>query len=272
MKKRKHTNGFQLPTEPSEAASSLDDFSVLLHGPKKIGKTQTAAQCDDGDVLFLNCDPPQKAYRLIQQQIPDWETFRECMRQLKLKVKKKKFPYARVVVDGADRWYQLCLRYTCKKLCINHPSDEDWGKGWEALKREFTEAVNFLLDLPCGAWFICHSDFREHETYDGKDVMQLSPTLPGQAEEVLSGLVDAWFAFDYVEHGKRIIILEGSERVNAGQRIDTEQDNHFRCSRSGKKLKYVSAGSNPKEAYDNLVSAFENEYESERPKKKRKKK
>lgn len=249
----------ELPTEYEEPVDDLNAYSFLLHGEKKIGKTTLANQ--GGRVLFLQCDPPQKAYRRMEIHCPNWRTFKAALHKLKAAADRKgKFPYDRVVVDGADTWYNQCLNYACEKLAIDHPEDEAYGKGWNAVRREFQDAVDALLALPCGIWFIAHSSWKEVKLRDRSKAERLLPKLSGQAEEILNGKVDGWFAYDYDEKGNRVLVIQGDEITGAGHRLDEQGSERFRTP-EGVAVREIAMGNSPQEAYENFVAAFNNEYE-----------
>jgi len=147
----------------------------------------------------------------------------------------------------------------CEELQIDHPSDEGWGQGWDALRNEFSDAVHRLLNLSCGVWFLCHSKWKDSKTRDGDEVEKLVPTLTGMCEEILNGPVDGWFAYDYNTNGDRVMVVSGSVRVGAGHRMDQPNSPHFR-SPDGNPLKTIRMGSSAAEAYKNLLDAFNNEY------------
>ncbi len=240
-----------LPTDLIEPLDDILAYSFLFHGEKKIGKTTLANQ-GKGKTLFLQADPPQKAYRRIEYLIGTWKKSRKAIKALCMG---EALNYTRVVIDGADSWYHLCQAYVCEKLAIEHPTDEPWGKGWSALRHEFTSAVDQLLGLPIGVWFLCHSTWKEVEQADGDKALKLLPTLSNMAEEILNGKVDAWIAYDYRREA-RTLICRGSERVGAGHRLDTAGHPHFRYT-NGRPMRYIPAGDSPKETYENLLSAFD---------------
>lgn len=252
----------RLPTEPTEPGGSLDDFAIFLHGEWKIGKT-SLANVRDG-TLFLQCDPPQKAYRRVEELIPNWESMRAVLKALRKLVKEKRpFPYARVVVDGADIWYEHCSDYVCAELGIKHPSDLGYGKGWKAVRKEFTSTVIELLSLPCSRWFISHSQWKKIEDRRGNERDVLSPRLPGMAEDILLGRCDLVACYDYDKKG-RVIRLQESGNCVAGHRLDSDENPHFRHSKTGTPLDRIRVEGNAKLAHARLFAAFENRY----PKKK----
>lgn len=249
----------ELPMEMEEAGGDLDDFAVLIHGEKKIGKTSLSLQTDDPDkkVLCLQFDPPQIAYRRMEIVCPSMNTFMRALKALEQKAADGEFPYARIVVDRADTWFKYAEKLACQNLAIEHPSEETWGKGWAEVRKIFTEAVDRILRLPCGKWFLCHSDWKEVETRTEKKIQRLLPNLSGTADEILNGKVDAWFAYTYDEK-KRVLVLQGDERTGAGHRIN----GHF-LQKDGSPLESISMGNSEQEGYSNLVAAFNNQYRGE---------
>jgi len=259
----------ELPFEYEEPGGEFDDFSVLLHGEKKIGKTSLALQTDDPDdkVLLIQFDPPQTAYRRMEVVCPNFARFRKVLKKLERLAKKGpgKFPYRRVVIDRADTWYRYGLMYACEKLGIDDPGDLGYGKGWNAVRKEFTNAADRFLRLPCGKWFLCHSEWADVENRHGDEIRRLVPNLPGQPEEILNGKVDAWFAYAY-EGRRRVIIVQGDERVGAGHRIN----GHF-LTPEDEPVRVIPAGRSEKEAFKNLLAAFNNEQETVEPVSKKRK-
>lgn len=251
----------RLPTEPEEPGGSFDDYAFFFHGEYKIGKT-TLANIGES-VLFLQCDPPQKAYRRIERVLPNWEASRDTFRELCKLAKRKRFPYTRVVIDGADLWYQHCSDYICSLLGVSHPADLDWGRGWGAVRREFTTFVLQFLSLPCSRWFISHSQWRQTEDRHGRKIDLFVPRITGQAEDIVLGRCDGVFCYDYDEKG-RVIRLQESGGCLAGHRLDSEENPHFRHRKTRKPLVRIRVDGDAQFAHDCLVAAFDNKYPKRR--------
>ena len=249
-----------LPTAYEEPGGTLDEFSFLIHGEKKIGKTTLALESGNSKdkVLVLQCDPPQRAYRRLEILVPDWRTFLAALKRLEAAVELGKYPYCRVVVDRVDLLYRHCFQHVCDANGMEHPQDAAWGRGYDAIRKEFSGAMGRLLRLPGGRWFLCHSAWRDIETRDGDETTKLLPSLPKQAEEILNGQVDCWFAYDYTRRGRRILILLGDERTGAGHRLDRDVP-HFRDV-DGDPLRQIDAGKSSRQAFKNLLAAFNNKY------------
>lgn len=240
-----------LPMELSTPSHDINDYNILIHGEKKIGKTTLATI--EGKVFLLTFDPLQKAHALYQRHCPTWAHFMAYLIELEKTVAAGKFPYTRVVVDGADIWFRRCQDNICKKLVIDHPSEEKWGKAWDLLKSTFANAVDRLMALPCGSWFISHSTWKEIETRKkGVKVEKLLPLIKAGGEDILVGRVDGWFAYDYVEK-ERVLIVKGDERTGAGHRIK----GHFTTPK-GRTIREVPMGTSEEESWSNLLIAFNN--------------
>lgn len=245
-----------LPTKYVEPDGTLDAAIVFIYGDTKRGKTTLANE--GGRTLFLQCDPEQRSYRRMEYLIREWEDFRVAMRELERRQRKGSFPWTRVCLDGVDRWFVYCQAYVCYKLGIGHPQDASWGKGWSALKTEFDSGVHRLLDLRCSRWFTSHATWDEEELPNGQSSARLVPKLTGMAEEIMRA-VDCRFAYDLHE-GRRALYIAGSERYSAGHRLDCPEYPHFRTP-EGRRLEWVYMGTDAGQAYDNLVAAYNNEYE-----------
>ena len=256
-----------IPRKCTVPSTDIRDYSILIHGEKKIGKTTLFAQ--EKDAFFLEFDPEQKALPIRQRHVPDWQHF---MAYLEL-MEQKPDNIRTLILDGTDVCYQACFDWCCKKLAITHPHDErDYGKSWQFIRKTFEDAMLRVLSLEnVAARFICHSKWAEVENHSGDTVDKMIPYLTSQAEEVLNGRIDLWGA--YVYHGKgRILVVQGNETIGAGHRIDGQ----FRTP-EGDAVAEISMGRSPEEAYRNLLTAFNNEQENilsvaEKSKKKKKNK
>jgi len=243
----------ELPDTPSELSNDMRDYSMLIHGDKKIGKTSLLAK--EPGAYFLEFDPEQRALSILQTQIPDWRTFVAYLNELDARARAGNLAYRTVVVDGVDIMYHACFAHMCKALGIEHPHDEnDYGKSWNKIKAEFERAVRQVLNLPgVSARFICHSHWKEIKTRGGGETEKLVPILTKQAEEVLVGLVDIWAAYTY-DGKERVLVIKGDEQIGAGHRVD----HRFRTP-SGDLVYEIPMGGSAEQAYENMLCAWNNE-------------
>jgi hypothetical protein len=245
-----------LPTEYEEPSDEFNDYAILIHGPKKVGKTTLALQ--GGNVFVLQLDPARKGLKRKERVIQNWNHFIAILKNLELAAKSgKPFPYDRVVLDGVQPLYQYCYDWCADKQGFDDPGEVGYGKGWKFIEKTFSDAVLRFLKLPCGRWFLTHSEWKEVPTRYG-NVMKLVPNLSKQSDGVLNARVDAWFAYDYVGE-QRVLVIEGNEWVGAGHSMDDAGYEHFRTPQKRLRVKEISMGGTPAEGFANLLKGFNNQ-------------
>jgi len=251
LKRKEPELGLRLPEDKSLPQDSLSAYSILIFGKKKIGKTTLAAQFPD--VLFLMCEPGGRALSIRQVQVRNWGEF-EGYVALAIKDKKTKT----IVVDTTDFAYEYCFQYVCEQMAIEHPSDESFGKGWSGVRKEFTAVIGDLLHSNKGIIFISHSKDTEFKTRRNESFSKVVSSMPGQAKDVLEGLVDIWACYDY-DGRRRVLIIGGNDEVDAGHRVERR----FKYP-NGEPIEVIPMGRSPKEAYRNFVQAFFNHLPGEK--------
>ncbi len=229
----------QLPTKRTEIEKDLSKYIIFLYGREKIGKTSLAAQFPDA--LFLMLEPGGKSLELYRNEINNWSEFLEVIKLIKASTK-----FKTIVIDTVDFAFKYCSDYMCKKLAIQHPSDEDWGKGWGMIRDEFALTMSTLGKLGRGIIFISHADEKEVKRLKGEAV-QISPTLPKQGRKVIEPMVDIWGYYGY-EGNVRFLQIKGNEEVNAGCRL----------TQNFIDIDKIWMGSSPSNAYENFIRAFSN--------------
>jgi len=239
-----------LPTAPSIPMESLGDYSILLFGEKKIGKTTLASFFPN--TLFLMTEPGAKSLSVYQIPITDWPTFKKALALLR---KDKRFQT--VVVDTADLLYKMCEHAVCQRLGIEHPSEGDYGKGWSAVRDEFTTQMQILMSMGRGVILVSHSEEKEIKTRSGTSYDRIQPSMQKMAREIVDGMVDIWAYYTY-EGKQRVLQIRGDENVAAGHRLQQNFQYH------GKEVREISMGASAEEAYRNVVDCFHNRYAPEK--------
>lgn len=248
MKKEIAKPMYLLPTEKTTPSTRLADYSILLYGEEKIGKTSLAAQFEDP--LFFMCEPGALALSIYKRDIFSWEDFVGYTKSL---TKDKKFKT--IVVDTVDVLYPMMERFVCKSLGIDDPTEAGYGKGFRKLDLEFSKWMSFLLKLGKGVIFISHATEKEVENREGDTIRRTIPTMPKGAAKILEPMVSIWAYYKYKRGGERSIILSGSETISAGSRAK----GHFLG------LNEIPGGKSEEEAYKNFVAGFNNKLVVERP-------
>jgi hypothetical protein len=231
----------------STPSTKLSEYSLLLFGEKKIGKTSFAAQFPDA--MFLMFEPGGKALRIYQALVSDWPTFVAYVDELE----ESDGRFTTVVLDTVDLAYDRCFSHVCSELGIDHPNDErDYGKTWGVIENEFIKQLSRLLNMVGGTVFLSHDQLREVTHRDGTQYDRLGPSMPKQASRFLEGVVDIWAYYGYWGRERRILI-RGDELIGAGCRLEE----NFRTL-SGEPVVTIPGGASAKEAYQNFTKAFRN--------------
>lgn len=233
----------QLPSQKSKPMNKMSDFSILLYGYEKIGKTSLASQFPDA--LFLMCEPGGKSLEIYQVEIKNWIDIKDVCTLLD----KSKGKYKNIVIDTVDIAFNMCQDYVCKKLAIQHPSEEDFGKAWTMIRDEFIRVMSHVQKLGLGVIFISHAEEKEIKRRGGESTDRVQPTLAKQGRKVLEPMVDLWACYTYTDKGERELIIRGDSNVAAGCRI---RDHFTGISR-------IPMGRSEKDAYELLIKAFNNQ-------------
>jgi hypothetical protein len=230
-----------LPDKPSEPVRNIAEYSILLYGREKIGKTTFAAQFPD--TFFLLFEPGGKALSIYRREVTTWREFLGYIKLLK-----ETDQFKTVVIDTVDLCYKRCYDHINKELGIDHPSEEDWAKAWNMIKDEFTRAMATIQNLGRGVIFISHAQDKELKKRYGGSEHRIVPTMPKQARDVLEPMADIWMYAEYDPEGNRQFIIRGDQMIAAGHRL---QD-HFIG------IDHIPMGKSPKDAYRNFIAAFDN--------------
>lgn len=236
----------KLPTEKSAPSEVLQDYSILLFGEKKIGKTTLASMFQDN--LLLCSEPGAKSLDVYKMDVRSWKEFKKIVRLLRADKR-----FRTVTVDTVDLLFKLCDAQVCQTLGIDHVSEAEWGRGWSAVRDEFTSVMADLMGLGKGVILISHSTEKEIKPRSGPKYDRIQPTMPNTARDICEAMVDIWGYFHYDGHD-RVLTIRGDEHITAGHRLQT------RFRHNGKELETISMGTTKEEAYKNFIDAFNNKY------------
>lgn len=237
-----------LPTELSTIITDLSGHSVLIYSEPKAGKTSLCAQFPEN--MFFMFEPGAKSLQVYQREVKTWPDFQQY-----LSLVEQSGRFKTITIDTIDIAYAMCMAYICKENGWDHPSDGEYGKGWNAVRTEFIKQINRMLKLGRGVIFTSHAVEKDIKSKLGDEYTKIVPSMPGQARDVCEALVDIWI-YMYHEKGQRWMRIRGNEEVAAGHRL---QGNYFQG------LEVIPAGNDAKTAYTNLVSAFHNKLVTPNP-------
>lgn len=236
-----------IPTDYTEPITDLGGAVILISGEKKIGKTSLANQF--GENLVMAFEVGYKGLRIRKVDVPDWDTARALARQLK-----KDKHYNTVTVDTADKSFKQCEAWSNRRLGISHASEEEWGKGWAAIRNEYESWIDMLTHTGKGVLLISHTQEKEVRKRNGEAFDRVMPTMPKQGRDIIEGLVDIWCYYQY-DGNRRILTVLGDDYVSAGHRFSER----FRTP-DGRAIRNIDMGRTPEEGYRNFVRAWNNKY------------
>ena len=212
-----------LPTTKTPPKASLNDFTILLYGEPKVGKTTFCNA--GGQTLFIATEDGQGGLESYRVPVDSWETFQRVVDELK----QDGLPYDKVCIDTIDNLYKFCAEWACKKLGVMHQSDAAYGKGSDCINSEFLRQLTRLSLMPYGLWMISHATEKEIRPRAGASYTVISPTLPSAARKIVLGMADQilYAAREYetdpktgeVIREQRVVHTQGSNYFEAGGRI-----------------------------------------------------
>lgn len=247
------TNGtgtYVLPSEKSAPKERLGEYSWLIYGEKKIGKTSLASKFPDA--LFFMFEPGGKGLEIYQVQINKWEDFKGYVKALKTTDK-----YETVVIDTINIAYEMCMAYVGRQHGFEHPSENnDFGQSWKRVSTEFEKVILDLVSTGRGVMFISHAVASEFIRPNGKTFNKIVPSMASQAQKFVSAFVDIIAYYGYYG-SDRFLTIQGEDTLESGHRIEKR----FLVKDTNEKVHSIPMGNSADEAYQNILTAFVNKQE-----------
>src|SRR5688572_1396911 len=94
-----------LPTEKRQPKQRLEEYTMLLYGHPKIGKSTFCSQMDMP--LFLATEPGLEAMSVYEIKVPDWVTFLEACGE----ISRGNHDFRTIVIDTVDNLWKSCSEY-----------------------------------------------------------------------------------------------------------------------------------------------------------------
>ena len=222
-----------LPEAPQEPDLNLLHYTGLIYGREGVGKTTLLSSFPE--VMFFMTEPGAKALKIFNFNgenggVTSWDVLRAGVDLLVSNPGR----FRTVVIDTADRAYDMCLDWCCKEMGIEYPGadadgEADFGKSWKAVKKEFLEQIYRIIQSGRGLWFTSHAkevNIKVKGTNNSYD--RVNPTMGKQAKETIQALVDFAFYGDYYSDAQqgvhRILICQGNDSLWAKARACGTKD------------------------------------------------
>lgn len=206
-----------LPAAKTSVEKTLGGHFWLFYGPPKIGKSTLASQFEDkGNAIFLVTEEGHRHLSIYKRMVRNWKDFQKAVTELQGPDGRR---FSTVVVDTVSNLFLMCRDHVCEHRGLEHPSDEDFSKGWDILSAEFTKHITRLSQLGKGIVFIAH-DTTKDVSARGMRIPKTLPHLPSTCYRAIVPLVDVigYCGFDANDRKRRIIVFEPEEDLVAGDR------------------------------------------------------
>lgn len=204
--------------------------SALLYGPPKIGKSTFCSGLDGA--FFADLEGGLRWIDDIDKKscvISSWRDFKAFVTRLQEKGKAKNrndklVRPGHVIIDTLDILWVYCTEYVCKKHGFDHPSDEQYGKGYQLLRYEFQKylaRLNTLKDV--SMVLVSHSKSMEIRGRGSNRTNKVVPSIPNSAREVVMPMMDiiGYCGFDVHDdeiEEDRAVLFKPEEGLEAGDR------------------------------------------------------
>ena len=218
VRKRGAVSSITLPSQKRKPVSDIALYITMVYGRAGIGKTTLAASYPN--CMLMSCERISKGVKAFDFNadnggVTSWDIF---MRGVEL-LEAGGHYFETTSIDTIESLYYHCMDFVCDRDGVDHPSDGDHGKVWNAVRVEFTEGLTRLINTGLGVVMTSHSKESEIKTRSGDKFFRIQPSMPGQAYNVVMALTDivCYAEFVKMESGEaaRILITEGDELVDA---------------------------------------------------------
>jgi hypothetical protein len=211
-----------LPTEKKMKSKDPFEYTILLYGEPKIGKSEACSRIPDA--MFIQTEAGLKNLDVFTT--PLVQTWKEFL-DIAAEIAAGNHPFKTVIVDTIDGMYQLCAQHVCKQNGWIHESDLDYGKGYARVKLEMMRVLNKLSALKTGLVLVGHSKEKEIKTKTG-NFDKITLCFSNSIEEAITTFVDIglYCRVERDDDGKNVRVVRSlsNDEYFAGGRVDFFED------------------------------------------------
>lgn len=195
-----------LPIEMRKPTLSATTATTFIYGPAGVGKTEWLNAIDPEHTLILAPEPGYKGIEAYVDEINSWPEYARKLVELREDAQSDDRRFTTYGVDTVEMLAERCSQYVMQQLGIKHPSDLEWGKGWEALNEEWRNRIAPLISLG-GVIFVGHSDMKEiKKPNDPLPTTVEAPRLgPKGLRSFIEDVADFIFFATFDENGERVL-------------------------------------------------------------------
>jgi hypothetical protein len=241
-----------LPTAIKEPSNNLQDYSILIAGPKKVGKTSFVTQFPNH--YMMECEPMNALN--VAANYDDIYSWEEILGKTKdLEGVGTKY-CKQLIIDSIPSAYYYCLESTRKKLGIDVIAKDNFDV-WRTIGKEFQDWILRIRKLGMGITYTCHIEIKELQNpVTNQTLYRMQPAMSNQLYKIMQAVGVLWGIMFSRADGMRSLLIEGDRtKVDVGNGFT----NHFLWD--NKRLTEIPLGYSPVEAYTNFMLAFNNALE-----------
>jgi len=243
----------KLPTERSVVSNSIDEQIMLIYGEPGIGKSSLLNEFEN--ILFGMFEPGVKnlsVYKLPEKEpaFSKWAEFTPWVPAIC-----KTNDFAKLVFDTSDMAYRQCTVHVCEQNGWDHVSEAGYAKGYDRSDEEFLKQLTKLSAAGKGVFFTSHLKSEKYERANGTSYNRLMPSLQSRPAQMIVGLSDIVAYYGYAGEERRLWI-GGNDFILTKCKPES---NFF--TPDGERIISIPMGTSHEEAFDNLMTAWNNEQE-----------
>jgi hypothetical protein len=211
-----------LPDKKTTKKRDLRDFTILLYGLPKIGKSTACSRIEDA--LFIPTEAGLKSLEVYAtDQVTSWTHFLEIAAEVAKNNKK----FKTLVIDTVSNLYQMCEDYVVHREGCTHVSKVPDKAGYGMVRIEFKRAITKLAALGTGLVLIGHSKEETIKTRTSEYTKSMLD-MSDKARVALVGEMDvtlfATISRDKDGNPIRVVRSTNSETHEAGDRTGLFED------------------------------------------------
>jgi hypothetical protein len=203
----------KLPTTKSKPVTDIHEYSFLIYGQPKSGKSTFASHFDNA--IFIATEPGHKFLEVYKVSPKSWTDINSVFTELYQQRDDKKFKT--IIIDTIDNLWQMAEAAVEKENSVKYVHDLEFGKGSRFSRSKVMKWINLLGQCGYGIVFLSHEKYSEAEE-DGIKFSRKDITLSGASRKDVSGFCDFILYFYINKDGKRLIKTKGNKELNAGDR------------------------------------------------------
>lgn len=204
-----------LPLQKSEITAELDKAFWVVYGPPGVGKSTFVSEFPDP--IFATTEQAHRHLNIFNRPISGWKDFQMFVLEMQSKDGAR---FRSIGVDTVDLLYKMCLEQVCSDNGMEHPSDEEWGKGYDLVNTAFQREIIKLTLLSKGIFFVSHSKTKDVTARNMKYTKTV-PSMSNGCHKIILPLVDieAYIGFSSNDVSHRAAIFEPRESLEAKDRF-----------------------------------------------------